>query len=315
MTVTDARVVPTFEWDAGIHPAADLFPMMDAETFSGLVEDVRANGLIEPIWLTPDGLLLDGRNRLAACQLVGIEPATRTFKGDDPVRFVLGLNVHRRHMTPSELAVLALEVLPLFEEQARARQLTGKAAPDLGTERAQGHGRAATEAAAAVGTSPASVKRAKALKDHAPDLLDQVKQGDMTVTAAERLLAARKKHPVDPPRKPVTERVDEIRDLAATGHTSAQIGARLNAGPEHIRNIAREHDIKLPDAVIGRVRKLDPVRISRETVSALEGLAMGVSLLDPEDFQSLTVADREEWATSLKTSMRSLNRFMKEMTL
>lgn len=314
MSVTDARVVPAFEWDAGIHPAADLFPMMDAETFAGLVEDVRTNGLLEAVWLTTDGLLLDGRNRLAACQLLGIEPATRTFKGDDPVRFVLGLNVHRRHMTPSELAVLALEVLPLFEEQAKARMLAGRP-PDPRTERAQGHGTAASEAAAAVGTSPASVKRAKALKDHAPDLLDQVKQGDMTVTAAERLLAARKKHPLDPPRKPLTQRVDEIRSLAAAGHTSAQIATQLGAGPDHVRNIAREHDIKLPDAVIGRVRKLDPVRISRETVSALEGLAMGVSLLDPEDFQSLSVADREEWATSLKTSMRSLNRFMKEMTL
>ncbi len=314
MTVTDARVVPTFDWDAGIHPAADLFPMMDAETFAGLVEDVRANGLIEPIWLTPDGLLLDGRNRLAACQLVGIEPATRTFKGDDPVRFVLGLNVHRRHMTQSQLAVLALEALPLFAEQAAARQRAGVAA-DLSPGRGQGpEGKATARAGDAVGVSRTSVERAKRVQDQAPELLEQVKNGEMTVNAAEALLAAKKKHPI-PTKKPVTERVEEIRELAASGHTSAQIGTQLGAGPDHIRNIAREHDIKLPDAVIGRVRKLDPVRISRETVNALEGLAMGVSLLDPEDFQSLTVADREEWATSLKTSMRSLNRFMKEMTL
>jgi hypothetical protein len=48
--------------------------------------------------LTPDGLLLDGRNRLAACEQLGIEPETTTYDGD-PEAYVVSLNILRRHLS------------------------------------------------------------------------------------------------------------------------------------------------------------------------------------------------------------------------
>lgn len=48
------------------------------------------------IW---DGQVLDGRNRLAACELASVEPLTRTLKAcPDPVAFVLSANLRRRHL-------------------------------------------------------------------------------------------------------------------------------------------------------------------------------------------------------------------------
>ena len=44
--------------------------------------DADANGLHEPIALTPDNLLLDGRHRALACAVAGIEPTAFTYDGD-----------------------------------------------------------------------------------------------------------------------------------------------------------------------------------------------------------------------------------------
>ena len=51
---------------SGVHPAAEVFPLLPADQLRELVADIRANGLREPLTLDREGLLLDGRNRLAA---------------------------------------------------------------------------------------------------------------------------------------------------------------------------------------------------------------------------------------------------------
>src|SRR5690606_33589017 len=51
-----------------VHPAATIFPMMDDERLRELAEDIKQNGQREPIVYWKDQLL-DGRNRLKACEL------------------------------------------------------------------------------------------------------------------------------------------------------------------------------------------------------------------------------------------------------
>ena len=55
-----------------VHPAAEIFPLMSDEEFKGLVADIQEHGLREPIVLH-DGKVLDGRNRVRACEELGIE--------------------------------------------------------------------------------------------------------------------------------------------------------------------------------------------------------------------------------------------------
>lgn len=81
-----------------IHPAANMFPMLAEADLAALAEDIRVNGQGEPVVIW-DGQVLDGRNRLAACELAGVEPLTRTLKAcPDPVAFVLSANLRRRHL-------------------------------------------------------------------------------------------------------------------------------------------------------------------------------------------------------------------------
>ena len=90
------------------HPYAEIFPMLGEAELASLTEDVKANGLREPIVLF-DGAILDGRNRQRACEMAGVEPRFETFEGtqEAALAYVLSRNVHRRHLSESQRAMSA----------------------------------------------------------------------------------------------------------------------------------------------------------------------------------------------------------------
>ena len=156
-----------------VHPACDLFPPMERDGLLALGQDIKANGLRDPIvfWAPgPDTQrphqefeLLDGRCRLDACELVGLEvivdlrePAMpvvsiagcnvpcptphssyvfefRTVEGEqsprpwvDPIAYVLSANLHRRHLSVEqrrELVAKVLKTQPDKSNLAIARQV------------------------------------------------------------------------------------------------------------------------------------------------------------------------------------------------
>jgi ParB-like chromosome segregation protein Spo0J len=60
------------------HPIAEIFPMISNDELRELAEDIRKNGMLEPITLF-EGKILDGRNRFNAAKLVGF-PFRRIVK-------------------------------------------------------------------------------------------------------------------------------------------------------------------------------------------------------------------------------------------
>lgn len=93
--------------DLAVHPVADLFPMLSADELTELAADIGERGQLQPIVLDQEGRVLDGRNRLAACKLAGIEPIFETFDGEDPDGYALAVNITRRHLTSGARAVIA----------------------------------------------------------------------------------------------------------------------------------------------------------------------------------------------------------------
>lgn len=91
-----------------MHPAANIFPMMSDSEAKDLMIDIRENGQREPITLF-EGKVIDGRNRLRALRWLEIEPKVQHFKGTESevVNYVLSLNLHRRHLTESQRAMVA----------------------------------------------------------------------------------------------------------------------------------------------------------------------------------------------------------------
>lgn len=109
--------------------------------------------------------------------------------------FVLSQNVRRRHLTASQRAAVAADFLPALEAEAKARMAAAgaKAAPARPATKPAPAGaplpkfveRAADRAAQAIGAAPRSVQRAKRVKDADPDLHEQVKSGQVKLSAAE----------------------------------------------------------------------------------------------------------------------------------
>lgn len=91
------------------HELANLFPLIEGQEFAALVEDVRANGLREPVILH-EGKILDGRNRYRAAKAAGVEVRVKEFDGSDPLAFVISLNLHRRHLSESARGLVAANI-------------------------------------------------------------------------------------------------------------------------------------------------------------------------------------------------------------
>jgi hypothetical protein len=191
-------VQPTGE----VHPAANVFPMIEGDELEALVESVRDHGLAEPIWLDADGVLLDGRNRLAACKQAAVAPTFRVYDGDDLVDFIVRLNIHRRHLSVGQKNAAGAELEPIYAAEAtRGRpskqEENGADLPHFPEKPAKKvrAPRARDKAADAVGASPRGVQQYKRLSDNAPDLATAVKANKISTDLGEKLLKLRQRYP------------------------------------------------------------------------------------------------------------------------
>jgi ParB-like chromosome segregation protein Spo0J len=132
------------------HPLADIFPLIEGEEFNDLVEDIKANGLHEPIVVYEDQIL-DGRNRYRACLEAGVEPLISNFEhmrptreGISPESVVVSQNLHRRHLTAKEKRKAIADLLKAQPEKSD-RQIAKTAKVDdktVGSVRRELEGRA-----------------------------------------------------------------------------------------------------------------------------------------------------------------------------
>jgi len=82
-----------------VHPFADEYPLLGDEEMAALAADIGENGLRVALTLDAQGRLIDGRNRLAACDLAGVEPtfvSMAVFSDEEVAAFISSANDHRR---------------------------------------------------------------------------------------------------------------------------------------------------------------------------------------------------------------------------
>jgi hypothetical protein len=154
----------------GTHPYADMFPMLPGPELEELAESIRANGLLNPIVITPDGLILDGRNRAAACELAGIEPHFVIHDSKDLDRFVIAQNSTRRHMSTGAHAMATARVLHAAGRRENGRWKRGSVA--------------IYESVNSDGSWSVRLSEAGTVLDFKPDLASAVVAGDVALDAA-----------------------------------------------------------------------------------------------------------------------------------
>lgn len=99
-----------------VHPAAALFPMLDKASHEALKESIKARGVLVPA-IMQGSLLIDGRNRMFACEELGIKCPVEQFDtkkhGDDIAGFIIAQNIERRHLTEDMRVMLVAKVRAL----------------------------------------------------------------------------------------------------------------------------------------------------------------------------------------------------------
>ena len=153
------------------HPYSDLFPWMDDAAFDELRADIAKNGVLEPVVFL-DGQILDGRNRYMAARDLGIEYPRVEYRGDDPLGYVVSLNLRRRHLTDGQRAMVASKLAKM------PRGRPSEENPPIG-------GITNTEAATMLNVSERAVERARKVQEvGVPALVAAVETGVVSVSAA-----------------------------------------------------------------------------------------------------------------------------------
>jgi hypothetical protein len=168
-----------------IHPLALMFPPMTDDEYAAIAEDIKNNGLFEPIVLLDDQIL-DGVHRLRACIDAGIKPKYVKWDGEGgkPEQYVWSKNQTRRHLTKSQLAVTALMAEEHFAHEAKKR-LSPKGREDRPVEKVPQVRKARDLAGHFFGVNPRYISDAKLLKAN-PALLEDVRTGKINLKAAVR---------------------------------------------------------------------------------------------------------------------------------
>jgi hypothetical protein len=193
------------------HPFAELFPLIEGEEFLAFAEDIRANGVRDPIVLL-GGAILDGRNRANALahlaetgEILGegwghrageplspdcLEddyPWIRKFSRDidgDPLAWVLSKNLKRRHLSDRQRESIAGEIANLGR---------GRPSNEKEFEPAPDHippigGISAQAAAAMLNVAPRGVERARVVhSEGAPEVRAAFRRGELATSVAESI--------------------------------------------------------------------------------------------------------------------------------
>lgn len=203
----------------------------DLGDLSGLAESIRDLGLLQPIGVSPDGRLLFGERRLAACRLVGL--------ADVPVHIVHDMNAAaerllaerdentcRKDMTVVELLHLGIALEAVERPKARARQAELNR-PDASVHANRSKNTTREVVGAALGMSGTTYQRGKAVvtaaaDEEAPDdvrqeaqeALAQMNETGKVTPAYDRVRRAQKAAASEPPAK-ATEQPKDTPDRRA----------------------------------------------------------------------------------------------------
>ncbi len=147
------------------------------------------------------------------------------------------------------------------------------------------------------------------------DAIQEAKQEEnlSRKNVVRKVKSGREKTNPGPTPETTLQRICKAKEMAASGHTSRQIGAAI--GVKNMGDFKARHRIEVPaDAVVGKPRLHDANRITSEIVIALDASAFSIDLVDFDDLDRDQV---EGWATSLSQSLSKLRGFtnkLKEMT-
>lgn len=193
-----------------VHPAAEVWPLLPPPEMDALCESVKARGLLEPIKLY-EGQILDGRNRLMACESAGVKPRFEKLPKDtNPWDYSATVNGRRRHMeSASQRAAVVLSLLEdagaweRLREEARSRGAASQTKPAPKSAKNSGRETLPTRPpvrprdtlAEKAGVSDRTAQDVITVREKDPEAFERVKAGDLSANAAAKQVRANESAP------------------------------------------------------------------------------------------------------------------------
>lgn len=252
-TILEPKTNPEYE---------KLVPALTPSEYQALKESISSEGLIYPILVNRQGIVLDGHHRLRACRELGIRLTEQNMVVKDfgaPLeegRFVITANLRRRHLNDFQKAELGYALLQIEREKARLRQLStlkqGDKLPSTSIKaNGEDTGKAAVIVAKEVGLSRPTFERSISIIERAPERLkEKLRAGEISIAAGyETTKAIQLLQP------------DNLRD---------------KVGPDRAEQLAKLNDSKLQDMAADEV--IDNSLSTQEVETLVSGLMDGKTL-------------------------------------
>lgn len=166
---------------AEIHPLALLVPDAPEEDFPALMKDIELRGVRTPA-VRYQAKIIDGKRRLRACRQVGVAFPVIEYEGSDPVAEIISLNVRRRQLNTSQLAMFGGRLANYRHGGDRRSNQDASLQLDLVSVK---------QAAGLLQVSVRSIETArKILSQGDSDLIAAVDAGKISVSGAAKMLRA-----------------------------------------------------------------------------------------------------------------------------
>jgi N6-adenosine-specific RNA methylase IME4 len=183
---------------------------MQERPFGAFVGDISRRGILSPLELDDDGVILDGHERHRAATWLGLETVPVVVVAPaDPVEYMLQAALGRRHLSASQRAALAIELASYqqLRDEAEQRRLANLRQNQAGTEVAglPPRGKTREIAAEQAGVSPRTIQDAATVREHDAELFEDIKAGKIAADQAARRVRRRLRDAQQPPPPPPPE--------------------------------------------------------------------------------------------------------------
>lgn len=193
------------KWNGEWHPFAQRFPMLSEDELRDLAASIKETGQLHPCVMAPDGLGLDGRNRVAACRMAGVDPEWTVSEGA-PAAVIVAANVRHRHLSLGQRAMATAMELVESGKRKNGRFQRGSVPESPDNPSGLGHG------------WREMVRQAGIILDWREDLGNEVLLGELGLDAAYQ--EARQERDMQ------TTRAEKLAQLPADLAALVEAGAR-----------------------------------------------------------------------------------------
>ena len=171
----------------------EFFDDMSGEKWQEFLESIKTSGVIEPIVVTQDKVIVSGHQRVRACKELGIEEILAEVKvydnEDDIIKDLLETNIRQRGDIGGSTVKLGRRIKELERIYGVRKGSANPKGTKVSSSSSNGTSPTQQDLASKLGIDMNTLKRAKSIANLPQEIQDLVEQGNITPSTASRVIS------------------------------------------------------------------------------------------------------------------------------